>query len=290
MRPLVLLLVVSLFPLAAGCRDKRAKRTHDAGVVLDRVPEGSSDIDYVQYNDVTDVYRVFLTGRANPDEPSRFADVRLAHLSDEEIAGGAKSHLKKDGSGGVLWLGSNFRIALLHGVVQQFMDLDTKQPVNVVVHTEKVVWTPFQAPHVVDGVDMYATPAYHYPPPFKETGALVGVGGFGPTKEAAADSYRRANGALPQPVKLKNEGYMLGSEAAKNPRIAMGRTGADQVPASTMQKKVLTAIPGTPGAAHLDAIAAKEAVAAHEAAAAAPVPTAPLKPKTQPKPNPKKTR
>jgi hypothetical protein len=196
---------------------------------LDAVPPGAHDLARLQYNDVNDVWRAFLVGAA-ADAPLRLRNVRMALLTDEQLAAGKKPHLVDDGSGPVVLVGPRFRVGLLHGIVEERVDDDGKRR-NIVVRTERKGWSPFLAPKLVDGKSVFHTPAVHYPPPLGAR-ALIGSGGSGPTREAAWDDHRRRHGVLPQAVRLELEGYALAKELSKDDGTNEGKDALDPDAAS----------------------------------------------------------
>lgn len=214
-RFLVVTLLVSMSTLAlAGCGGcERAGVEKPELPPLDEVPPGAHDVVRAQYNDTTDIYRVFLAGRPL-DAPLRLRGVRLALLTDEQRAAGKKPHLVNDGAGPLLSVGPRFKIGVLHGVVEERAD-DNGKLRNVVTRTERKMWSPFLEPPLADAKSPWHVPAVHYPPPLSR-GPLVGSGGSGPTREAAWDDYRRRHGVLPQAVRLEFEGYALAKDLPKD--------------------------------------------------------------------------
>jgi hypothetical protein len=180
---------------------------------LDAVPPGAHELDRLQYNDTNDVYRAFLAGKPKGTAPLRLRGVRLALLTEAQIAAGQKPHLIDDGKGPLAYLGPRFKIGVLHGVVEERMGPDAKRPENVVARMERRIWAPFLVAKNVNGKSVWHTPAVHYPPPLAP-GPLLGSGASGPTREVAWDNYRRANGVLPQAVRLENEGYTVAVKGA----------------------------------------------------------------------------
>jgi hypothetical protein len=180
---------------------------------LSAVPPGAHDVARVQYNDTNDIYRVYLASAAAGTEPLRLRGVRLALLSEEQIAAGKKPHLKDDGAGPVITAGPRFKIGVIHGIVEERIN-DGKRK-NVVVRAERKSWSPFVVPKLVDGKSVWLVPAVHYPPPIGP-GVLIGTGASGPTRETAWDDHRRRHGVLPQAVRLELEGYELATEFGKD--------------------------------------------------------------------------
>ncbi|HEY4223599.1 MAG TPA: hypothetical protein VGO62_19720 [Myxococcota bacterium] len=234
---------------AAGCKKSASVEdgAHDAGTIaVDS--KGQREIEHIQYNDVTDVYRLFLVGRPNPNEPQRVQFLRLAHMSDADVAAGKKPHLKIDGGGPIAFIGSTFSIGILHGVVEQRADPASGNNVSLVARTERKGWTPFGGKKLIDGADPYTDPAFYYPPPLHD-GPLFGFGGRGSTKPAAAENYRAQNGALPQAVIMKTTGYQSATEGG-----ALVDAGAPfpiipPDPTSGLSHRVIGAAPGSRAAA-----------------------------------------
>jgi hypothetical protein len=246
LRAAALAVLATTMSAGAACGGRKEDATavkRDAGPPLDASMQGTFEIEYLQYNDVNDVYRVFLVGRPNANEPKRFNDVRLARIPPEQKK---KPFLQDDGSGPVVWLPDGFHIGFLHGVVEKRED-DGKK-INVVVRTERRFWFPFQTPSNVDP-STFNTPTYFYPPPVPPTGPVIGYGGVGATKEQALESYRLTNGAVPESLRLKNEGYLTRADIAALPDAGLGvipRVKPD--PRTARDNKVLHTVPGTPAA------------------------------------------
>ena len=221
----------------------------DAGLPVGVVPAGTRQLERLQYNDVNDMYRLFLAGRANAKEPERVQFLRLAHLSDAELAKGKKPYVKADANGPVAYLGAGFNIGILHGFAEQRADAATGKNVNVITRTEKRWWDPFGGKKLLDGADPYAEPQFLYPPPVSGEQLVVGVGGHGATKEAAAESYRAQFGAMPQAVKLRNEGFQ--STVADTPAAAAASgTRIPLDPISALDNRIISTAPGVPVVDH----------------------------------------
>lgn len=236
------LLVASVTAMFAAACDSDAVN-HPETRPIDELPETIQELTRLQYNDTNDLYRAFVVGRT---EPLRLRGVRLALLSDEEIAAGKKPYVVDDGNGPIARIGSRYQIGVLHGVVEERVLPETNQRQNVVVRTELRMWSPFLAPKLVGNTNVWHTPAFHYPPPARGT-ALIGTGAHGPTREAAYDAYRRANGALPQAVHLEFEGFITED---KNAAVAP-LPAATEAPASAKNNRVIGAVRGSKAEAEL---------------------------------------
>lgn len=233
MRAVVVVLVASVAALAC------APDVAPPGPPIDELPPGAQLLERLQYNDTNDVYRAFLVGAK---DPLRLRGLRLALLSDEEIAAGKKPHLIDDGRGPVARLGPRYKIGVLHGVVTEGLDDDSERQ-NIVARTELRMWSPFLVPKDVDGKSVWLTPAYHFPPPTAD-GALVGSGAWAATREEAYDAYRRATGELPQAIRLELEGWRPADRVDAGP-------AASAPPESAKDNRVVGAIAGTKASVEL---------------------------------------
>lgn len=224
---------------------------------LDPVPPGETIIHRLQYNDTNDVYRAFVAGKPKGTPPLRLRDVRLALLTEQQIAAGKKPHLVDDGKGPLIYAGPRFKIGVLHGIVEQrpHPDDPTRKQ-NVVVRMERRVWSPFVVPKLVNDKNIWHTPAAHYPPLWGD-GPLVGSGASAPTREAAYENYRRAFGELPQAVMLEYQGYAIAFDAKKADADAdkddrdgdadagVAQASADAGPGAPTGNRVIGAIAGS---------------------------------------------
>ena len=240
----VVLLVASMTAMFAAACDPDAVSQPETRPI-DELPENVQELTRLQYNDTNDLYRAFVVGRT---EPLRLRGVRLALLSDEEIAAGKKPYVVDDGKGPIARIGSRYKIGIIHGVVEERVLPETNKRQNVIVRTELRMWSPFLVPKLVGDKNVWHTPAFHYPPPARGA-TLIGSGAHGPTREAAYDAYRRTNGALPQAVRLEFEGFIIED---KNAAAAVAPLPiAAEVPASAKDNRVIGAIRGSKAEAEL---------------------------------------
>src|SRR3954470_9097597 len=146
MRGLLVATALCAVTCAGACTNSKSTAPVDAGTAAaaaNALAGGAREIERIQYNDVTDIYRVFLVGRLNPNEPERLQFLRLVHMPDSETKTGAKPYLKAEPGGPVAHIGAGFTIGLLHGFVEERPDLETGGSVSVVTRTEKKWWQPF---------------------------------------------------------------------------------------------------------------------------------------------------
>jgi hypothetical protein len=181
------------------------------------LPPGSYDVQSVAYDDADGGWRVFLLN-APPSHKSLFttANLRLARLSDEDIAAGkTAARLDVDAEGPIARLPAEFQVQYTHNVTEQRGDGQV-----VVVRQEPTTWSPFMSAMAGAAIgNMLFSPMYVYPPPYAG-GALSGYGGYGASRVAAQSSFQQTHGALPQAAKLSQSGY------AKAPSSSLKSTGS----------------------------------------------------------------
>ena len=180
------------------------------------LPPGTYDLQSISYDDASGAYRVFLVGAPSGVAPLyQSTQLKLARLSDEDIAGGKKSALRVDADGTAAVLTPDFQIAFTHNVVEE------RQGQTVVVRQESSTWSPFMS--AMTGMmigNMLFAPRYYYPPPYVGGGRLAGFGGSGATQAAAAGEYTQKHGAPPKSAVLSKSGY------SKMPSSSLKSTGS----------------------------------------------------------------
>ncbi len=173
------------------------------------LPPGTYPIQSIAYDDADGAYRVFLLD-APPSQRGAYVStsLRMARLTDDEIAAGKSSFVDVDAEGPVAKLTPEFAIQYVHNVTEDTQNPRTGQTETVVVRQESSTWSPFMAGMTGAMLgNMLFSPMYHYPPPYRMGSPLYGVGGSGATRLDAQRSYQTSHGALPQPAKLSQSGY-----------------------------------------------------------------------------------
>lgn len=181
------------------------------------LPPGSYDVQSIAYDDADGGWRVFLLSPPSSHKPLfTTANLRLARLSDEEVAAGKTSaRLDVDADGPTARLPAEFQVQYTHNVTE-----DRGGGQVVVVRQESTTWSPFVSAMAGAALgNMLFSPMYVYPPPYVG-GRLAGYGGYGATRVAAQSSFQQSHGSLPQPAKLSKSGY------AKAPTSSLKSTGS----------------------------------------------------------------
>jgi hypothetical protein len=168
-------------------------------------PAGAYEIQSINYDDANGSYGVFLLSPPEGQKPLwQSTNLRMARLTDEEIAAGMKASLVSDGPGGeapVAKLPPDFNINYTHNVVEE----RGGQP--VVVRQESTMWSPFSGMMMGMMLGSMMTPSYMYPPPYAAGRPLSGVGASGATASAAQQAYAQKHGTAPQSSRLSKSGY-----------------------------------------------------------------------------------
>lgn len=186
------------------------------------LPPGSYPIQTMHYDDADGAYRAFLLN-APPSQTGPYVskELRMARLTDEEIAAGATSAVVVDAEGPVAKLTPDFAIQYTHNVTEEMQNPSTGRTETVVVRQETSTWSPFMSAMAGMAVaNMLFSPMYYYPPPYVRGSVLVGSGGFGATRVAAQQSFQTNHGTMPQSTKLSQSGF------SKKPSASMKATGS----------------------------------------------------------------
>jgi hypothetical protein len=176
---------------------------------------GTYQVQSIAYDDADGAYRVFLLDPPAGAKPLFVSlDLKMARLTDEEIAAGAKSaRLVVDDTGPSAHLPPDFAIQYTHQVTEE------RNGQVVVVGQQTSTWSPFTSAMMGMAVgNMLFGPRYYYPPPYRG-GAMTGFGGAGDTRQAAASHYTAQHGKAPQAARLAQSGY------SKMPSSSLKSTG-----------------------------------------------------------------
>jgi hypothetical protein len=180
------------------------------------LPAGEYQVQSIAFDDANGAYQVFLLDPPAGHGPNHTTTgLRLARLTDEEIAGGKKSHLIVDAEGPTAMLVPEFQIAITHNLTEP------RDGETVVVRQETSTWSPFMS--AMSGAmvaNMLFMPRYYYPPPYFKGGPLMGFGGTGATRELAAGNYTSIYGTPPKTTVLSKTGY------SKMPSSSLKSTGS----------------------------------------------------------------
>jgi hypothetical protein len=171
------------------------------------LPDGTYDVQSVSYDDATGAFRVLVLGTPPGVRPVLESDaVKMARLPDDAVGQGVRARLVVEGGQPVVFLAPGFQVAYTHAVTTDRVDPSTGQRETVVVSRESSSWTPFMA-SMAGSMVAHAmfTPQYVLPPAYAP-GGLAGVGGYGSTPAAAAQSFQQRTGQLPTSARLSASG------------------------------------------------------------------------------------
>lgn len=102
------------------------------------LPQGEYPVQSMSYDDATGLYTMFLLDTpAGTNAQYQTQNLRLAALSDEEVAAGKRAHVVVDAEGPVAKIPQDFQIAYTHNVVED------RGGEPVVVRQESSMWSPF---------------------------------------------------------------------------------------------------------------------------------------------------
>lgn len=180
------------------------------------LPPGQYGVQNISYDDASGLYSMFLLDTP-PGTPAQYQtqELRLAQLSEEEVAAGKKAHIVVDAEGPVAKIPADYQIAFTHNVVEE----KGGQPVVVQQHSS--MWSPFMMGMTGAMVgQMLFSPRYYYPPPYAGGGVMGGFGGAGTTRALASSDYVSKQGAVPQSTRLSKSGY------SKAPSAGLKSTGS----------------------------------------------------------------
>ena len=166
------------------------------------LPQGRYEVQSLSYDDASGQYALFLLGTPVGSKPMyQTQGLRLARMSDEEVATNAGAYLLVDAEGPIAMLRPDTQIAFTHNVVEE------RGGEPVVVRQQSSSWSPFMAGMTGAMIgNMLFAPRFYYPPPFAG-GALGGFGGAGATRELAGKDFAGKTGAVPQSTRLSSSGY-----------------------------------------------------------------------------------
>jgi len=164
---------------------------------------GKYPVQQATYDDVSGEYSVMLLNTPAGTPPVfRSPDLRLARLTDEEIAAGEKTYLQIENGQADMHLSEDFRIEYVHNVTETQTNPQTGQPETVIVRRESNFWTPFAGAMAGQALgSLLFRPSYYVPPMYQPGGIMTGYGGYGSTYSQAVDRYQARHNQPPPAVK-----------------------------------------------------------------------------------------
>jgi hypothetical protein len=210
----LLLGATALLATTSACRVDEEEAPVKAAPVVESppLPVGTFDVQSLSYDDASGLYSLFLVGTPAETKPLyQTQNLRMARMTDEEVAAGKQPYLVVDSEGPVAMLRPDTEIAFTHNVVED------RAGEPVVVRQESSTWSPFMAGMTGAMIgNMLFAPRFYYPPPYAG-GRLAGFGGVGASRELAGRDFAGKNGALPQSTRLSKSGYSKSPSSAIKP-------------------------------------------------------------------------
>ncbi|MBD1937220.1 hypothetical protein [Microcoleus sp. FACHB-68] len=202
---ITLLMVLSLSWTTVACGSSSSvtqsppNRNVSTSAPQTRLADGQYPVQQASYNDANGEYSLFLLNAS----PAVFntTDLKMAQLTDAEIANGQKTYLQVNGGEANLHMSQDFKIEYVHAVTETQTNPQTGQQQTVVVRRESSFWTPFAgalAGQVVG--NMLFAPRYYVPPVYQPGIILTGYGGHGSTYNQAVQGYQSRYQAPPPAV------------------------------------------------------------------------------------------
>ncbi|BFM38647.1 hypothetical protein [Synechocystis sp. LKSZ1] len=200
---LLLVLLLSFTVVACGetSSSQKSPGQNASSAQTQRLANGRYTVQQATYDDGTGVYTLMLLDTP-PGSPSlyRTDNLRMARLTDEELAQGEKTALKIQGNEAELYLTEDFKIEYVHNVVETQTDPNTGQSRPVIVRQESSFWTPFAGALAGQALGNLLFRPQYYVPPVYVGGPLTGYGGYGTTYGQAVNTYRTRYNATPPAV------------------------------------------------------------------------------------------
>ncbi|MEQ9549347.1 MAG: hypothetical protein RIM23_06990 [Coleofasciculus sp. G3-WIS-01] len=198
-------LSLCLTTLACGSAsvNKTPNKTVNVTSNAQQFSNGKYPVQQATYDDVSGEYNLMLLNTPAGTPPVfRSPDLRLARLTDEEIAAGKKAYLQIENGQADMYLSEDFRIEYVHNVTQTQTNTQTGQPETVIVRRESSFWTPFAGAMAGQALgSLLFRPSYYVPPVYQPGGIMTGYGGYGSTYSQAVDRYQARHNQPPPAVK-----------------------------------------------------------------------------------------
>lgn len=202
---LFLSLTLSITTLACGSSSLAQTPNQTVNITANakQFRDGKYPVQQATYDDVSGEYSLMVLNTPRGTPPVfRSLDLRLARLTDEEIAAGEKTYLKIDKGQADLYLSEDFRIEYVHNVTQTQTNPQTGQPETIIVRRESNFWTPFAGAMLGQALgSLLFQPTYYVPPLYQPGGIMTGYGGYGTTYSQAVDRYQSRYHQPPMAVK-----------------------------------------------------------------------------------------
>ncbi|HBB34245.1 MAG TPA: hypothetical protein DDZ80_12885 [Cyanobacteria bacterium UBA8803] len=190
-----------------------------------RLSDGKYPVQQVTYDDATGEYTVMLLDTP-PGTPPVFstANLRLARLTDAEIAAGEKTYLSVNNGQADMHLTEDFRIEYVHNVTETQTNPQTGQPETVIVRQQSNFWTPFAGALAGQALgSLLFRPTYYVPPVYQPGRSMIGFGGYGSTYNQAVERYQTRYKA-PPPVVQNRRAFRTTGTIRRNPSTSIRRT------------------------------------------------------------------
>lgn len=206
-RFITILMIVALCWTTVGCNSSststQSSSTESSSTPKDQVKRGTYPVQQTTYDDANGIYTLILLN-TNDKEVAQYrtANLKMARLTDEQIANGDQTLVEITGNEATLFLTKDFKIEYTHAITETQTNPKTGQTETIVVSRETNFWTPFAGAFMGQAVgNLLFSPRYYVPPMYQPGDMLRGYGGSGTTYNQAVDNYRSKYNAPPTVVK-----------------------------------------------------------------------------------------
>jgi hypothetical protein len=198
---------------------------------------GKYPVQQATYDDANGEYTLMLLNTP-PGTPStyRTTNLRMARLTEAEIAAGEKTYLQVENNQADMHLSEDFKIEYVHNVVENQTNPQTGQQETVIVRRESNFWSPFFGALAGQALgSLLFTPQYYVPPVYRPGVALQGYGGYGSNYNQAVERYQTRYKAPPAAVRNRTAFRSTGrlrSTTSNQPRINRRTQNGSRAPGS----------------------------------------------------------
>lgn len=229
----IILMTLALCWTTLACSSPTANQSRNPNVnttsSINQLSNGKYPVQQAAYDDGTGEYTVMLLNTP-PGTPPVYSttDLRLARLTDAEIAAGEKTYLNVNNGQADMHLTEDFKIEYVHNVAQTQTNPQTGQTETVIVRQQSSFWAPFAGALAGQALgSLLFSPTYYVPPVYQSGGIMRGYGGYGSTYNQAIDRYQTRYNAPPPVVKNRQVFRTTGNirkSPSSSPSTAVRRT------------------------------------------------------------------
>ncbi len=232
-RVLSIVLILLLSVITVGCGDSpsspSSNQTKAPTTQVKAVTNGRYPVQQATYDDGAGIYTLMLLDTP-PGQPSSYRtdNLRMARISDDNLAKGVKPYVEIQGNEAELYLSEDFKIEYVHNVTETQTDPNTGESRPVVVRRESSFWSPFAGALAGQALGSLLFRPQYYIPPIYSGGPLRGYGGYGSSYNQAVDTYRSRYNAPPASVKNRQTLRTTGNVRSPRPSSSSARKSNSQ--------------------------------------------------------------